>query len=139
MSNYPPGMSGQDFVRAGIDQPHHHEHEFEPSEECPIFEDGAAIFYEHCIHSEGRYGEGWTCGKTCTIRFELKQIIRVRDNKPNVAYLPTDNLLDKIYEDALIPLECGTGESPIILGVMPSNKYGVVRVQCRDYIMEYRK
>jgi hypothetical protein len=128
MSNYPPGMSGQDFVRAGIDQPHHHEHEFEPSEECPIFEDGAAIFYEHCIHSEGRYGEGW-----------LERIIRVRDNKPNVAYLPTDNLLDKIYEDALIPLECGTGESPIILGVMPSNKYGVVRVQCRDYIMEYRK
>lgn len=74
-SNYPPGMSKRDFVRAGIDQPHHHEHEWEHGDmDNPVIEDGAAIFHQRCLYSEGRYGEGWECEETRTYRFDYSTI-----------------------------------------------------------------
>jgi hypothetical protein len=75
-SNYPPGMSKRDFIRAGIDDPHHHEHEFRPmdSQVAPIIEDGAAIFQEECRYVEGEYAEGWSCEETRTYRFEYSTL-----------------------------------------------------------------
>lgn len=76
MSNYPPGMSHQDFVRAGIIEPHHHECEFVPCEhgEFPIIEDGAAIFHERCNYVEGQYGDGWECERERSYRFEYSSL-----------------------------------------------------------------
>jgi hypothetical protein len=75
MNNYPPGMSKRDFVRAGIDQPHAHEHEFtSEGMDGPIIEDGAAIFREECWYAEGEYGQGWECEESRTYRFEYSTL-----------------------------------------------------------------
>lgn len=74
--NYPPGMSKRDFIRAGIDDPHNHECEFEPddSRDDPIIEDGAAIFHFQCRYVEGRWGEGYSCEETKSYRFEYAEL-----------------------------------------------------------------
>jgi len=74
-SNYPPGMSKRDFIRAGIDNPHDHEHEWRHGDiDNPVIEDGAAIFHQQCRYVEGQYGEGWECEETRTYRFEYSTL-----------------------------------------------------------------
>jgi hypothetical protein len=92
-SNYPPGMSKRDFVRAGIDQPHHHEHEWFPDEEGPYLEDKAAVFIERCRYAEGEYGQGWSCEEERTYRFEEVHLRRLRDEKPPVTYTDIDRAM----------------------------------------------
>lgn len=143
-SNYPPGMSKRDFVRAGIDQPHHHEHEWEPDEEhYPVFEDGAAIFIEYCLYAEGRWGEGYACEEMRTNRCDVERIIKVREGEPNISYLaseenPRENWghVERIYEDALVGIEMAKARfrELEILDMDPPN---FVRVQYGDYIVEY--
>jgi len=71
---YPPGTWAGD-PRAPWNEPHHHEHEFEPRQDkSPIIEDGAAIFHEGCIYAEGEYGQGWQCEKKRTYRFEYSTL-----------------------------------------------------------------
>lgn len=151
MSNYPPGMSKRDFIRAGIDQPHHHEHEWEPNEsDYPLFEDGAAVFSESCRYAEGRWGEGWACEETRWLRCDVERIIKVREGEPNIAYLaseenPGENwgYIERIYEDALVGIEIESArfEELEILDIDPPNDYGdgFVRVRYGDYIVEYQQ
>lgn len=90
MSNYPPGMSKRDFVRAGIDQPHAHEHEWEVDERSPEIEDAAAIIFEYCMYSEGAHGEGWSCDRQRTHRLEEVSVTKKREGKPDIIYLDTN-------------------------------------------------
>ncbi|TQQ81881.1 hypothetical protein EWF95_02785 [Halonotius roseus] len=137
-SNYPDGMTSRDFVRAGIDQPHHHEHEWrEDQHDQPIFEDGAAIFFETCGYAEGRYGEGWECDESRTIRCELDRIEKTRDGGASITFLPSHEQRNPmLFEDALVGLE--TNKSHVqLLDIDPPNDYGdgFVRVQSGDYIL----
>jgi hypothetical protein len=72
MSNYPPGMSKRDFVRAGIDEhPNAHEHQWGPGRDPgPLLEDGAAVFQEECRYAAGPDGHGWQCEETRSYRME---------------------------------------------------------------------
>lgn len=151
MSNYPDGMSKRDFIRAGIDQPHNHEHEWEPTgRDDPIFEDGAAIFIQSCGYAEGRWGEGWACEETRSFRCDVDRIIKVREGAPNIAYLsgeenPRENWrhIERVYEDALVGIEMKSSrhEELELLDIDPPNDYGdgFVRVQYGDYIVEYKQ
>lgn len=142
-------MSKRDFVRAGIDQPHHHEHEWMPLEaDYPIFEDGAAIFQEICNYAEGRYGEGWRCDKTRSHRCEVERIVKIRDNEPNVAYLASEeepgerwSYFERIFEDALVILSMAAKYEVEILDLDPPNDYGdgYVRVRVLDYEVVYKQ
>ena len=139
---YPPGMSKRDFVKAGIDQPHNHEHEWRLDDmENPMFEDGAAIFHEYCDYVEGRWGEGWSCEESRTLRCDVERVVLLREGKPNVAYLASEEdyhnewgFIERLYEDALVAVEITDFEGIEILDCDPPNDYGdgYVRVRVGD-------
>lgn len=140
MSNYPPGMSKRDFVRAGIDQPHDHEHEWENNnDEWPLLEDGAAIFREKCNYAEGRYGEGWECEETRTYRFEYHSL---KLDTERLIYLPDisdfDCLLKEI-RDLIIEIETAAinheDEAEILFTACRDS--GEVEIRYKDYILRY--
>lgn len=142
MSNYPPGMSGRDFVRAGIDQPHHHEHEWVPCEgENPVFEDGAAIFLEECLYAEGEYGQGWECEEGRQGRCDVERVVKLRDGKPDIVYLASEDkprerfgVIERIYEDALVAIEMTDYYEIQVLDIDPPSgrRGGHVRVRVGD-------
>ena len=147
-SNYPPGMSKRDFVRAGIDQPHDHEHEFESDPvDWPILEDNAAIFHEYCMYSEGRWGEGWSCEESRTTRCELRSISLVREGRPDIEYLAeTEDArnqfrhIESVFETVLMSLEHNDPSETNILDLdEPGYGGGFVRVQHGDYIVAYEE
>jgi hypothetical protein len=147
MSNYPPGMSSRDFVRAGIDQPHHHEHEFFSDNTDPIFEDGAAVFSESCNYAEGQYGQGYQCEETRWIRCELNRVVKIQNDAPNIDYLASeespsmDRHIERVMEEAIVSLETGDDCSMNIEKSDPPNDRGdgYVRVRITDYILIYEQ
>ena len=144
---YPPGMTSRDFVKAGIDTPHDHECEFEHARgENPIFEDGAAIFIESCHYAEGRWGEGWECEEMRSLRCDVERVVLIRDDKPDVAYLASEEdyhtkweFIERLYEDALVAVEITDFEEIEILDCDPPNDYGdgYVRVAVGCYEVIY--
>lgn len=75
MSNYPPGMTHSDFVRAGIEDPpgaRAHDCEWVPvdPDEPPRFEDAAAHFTEKCLDA----GAGRHCEGRRSYRFDIESI-----------------------------------------------------------------
>lgn len=129
MSNYPPGMSGRDFVRAGIVEPHHHEHEWVGSDPGLIIEDGAAIFSEECRYAEGRYGEGWQCEESRTYRFEERYVWI--EGEPNP--LPFIE-----WEDAVMTVEIEDTKGELkVIEADPDPKKGHVLVQYGDIKILY--
>jgi hypothetical protein len=87
--------------------PHAHDHEYRPRHDrFPLFEDGAAIFFLECEYTEitgsvtdherdeTYYSEGYSCDKTKTIRFNLKEIRE-----------PVENGQELVKEEGKIPEE----------------------------------
>ena len=146
---YPPGMSSHDFVRAGIDQPHHHEHEWRAdSDDSMMFEDGAVIFTEYCGYSEGRWGEGYSCEETRILRCDVERVVVVRESKPNITYLASEEdhlnewrYIEQLFEDALISVEqaAHSGGDFVLEQIDPANEYGdgYVRVAVDGYKVIY--
>jgi hypothetical protein len=147
MSNYPPGMSGRDFVRAGIDQPHYHEHEFFSDNTDPIFEDGAAVFSESCDYVEGEYGQGYRCEESRWIECGLDRVVKIRNGAPNIDYLASeespsmDRHIERVLEKAIVTVETGDDYSMFIEKSDPPNDRGdgYVRVKIKDYILIYEQ
>lgn len=142
MSNYPPGTSAGD-PRAPWNAPDHsHDHEWYPGDmENPILEDGAAIFHERCHYAEGRWGEGWSCEETRTFRCDVERVVVLRDDKPDIAYLASEEdyhnewgYIERLYEDALVAVEITDFEEIEMLDCDPANEYGdgYVRVRVGD-------
>jgi len=144
-SNYPPGMGRRDFVRAGIDQPHDHLHEWEAEQDgWPMFEDNAAIFSEYCMYAEGRWGEGWECEETRSTRCELRSISLVREGQPDIEYLAgTEDArnqsrhIEWLFETVLIALERNRGCGNILDLDVPGHGDGFVRIWIDGYVVEY--
>lgn len=140
-SNYPPGMSGRDFVKAGIDQPHHHEHEWESDRgENPIIENGAAIFSEHCRYVEGQWGEGWKCEKTRRYRFEYSTL-----EGPNggEVELPTGHDLDEAEDWVVLTVEAieekfYEGDDDVEIHVDDDKKHGIVSLEYEGWSVNFR-
>lgn len=146
-SNYPPGTSAGD-PRAPWNAPDHsHEHEWMPCEpDYPIFEDGAAIFIESCHYAEGRWGEGWECEEMRSLRCDVERVVLIREDKPDVAYLASEEdyhtkweFIERLYEDALVAVEITDFEEIEILDCDPPNDYGdgYVRVAVGCYEVIY--
>lgn len=132
MSNYPPGTSAGDPRAPWNAADHSHDHEWYPAEkENPIFEDGAAIFHDYCEYSEGRYGDGWSCEETRSMRFDIERVVISREGEPDVTYLAsTEDSADdwsyvhSVFERAIELVECGTEDDLHIRQIDPANKYG---------------
>jgi len=138
MSNYPPGMSGRDFVRAGIDQPHSHEHEW--VENCgvdgPIIEDGAAVFFQECNYSEGRYGEKYQCQETNSYRFEMDRLVMPSGFEHS---LPTIEDWDKIapeVQDLIMEIESQPMDD-VEMNIHPDPDNGEVAISYDGYTLCY--
>ncbi|AAL54946.1 hypothetical protein HfxHF1_185 [Halophage HF1] len=142
MSNYPPGTSAGD-PRAPWNAPDRsHDHEWRPCDpDYPILEDGAAIFLEACGYAEGRWGEGWECEETRQFRCDVERVVLLRDGKPDIAYLASEEdyhnewgFIERLYEDALVSVEITDFEEIEILDCDPPNEYGdgYVRVRVGD-------
>ena len=106
MSNYPPGMGYRDKVRAGIIEPHSHEHEFEPLDAEIILEDGAAILIQECIYAEGKYGQGYSCEEKKDYRFEADWI-QFPDGERKPLPDPGEEIEDEALEHAFMKAEIG--------------------------------
>jgi hypothetical protein len=113
----------------------------------PIFEDGAAIFHERCDYSEGRWGEGWSCEETRSMRCDLERVVKIREGAPNVSYLASDeypterwNYVERIFEEVLIAV-CPYAEDGEIIDLDPPNEYGdgFVRVRLGNYEAVYKQ
>lgn len=145
--NYPPGAAND--PSAPYNQPDHsHDHEWEPLErDFPLFEDGAAIFYEKCHYAEGRYGDGWSCEDIRTTRCELDRIVKVRDNAPDVAYLASEEDQTERYEyiesvfDSFFAHSLNDPCVGSIVDLDPPSDYndGFVRLRVGDYIAVYKQ
>jgi hypothetical protein len=148
--NYPPGAAND--PRAPYNQPDRsHEHEWEPTgADGPIFEDGAAIFFDECMYAEGEYDEGWHCEETRSFRCEIERITVVRNDAPDVTYLASEEdhhtkwgHIETVFEDALVGVEMESARFDVfeVLDVDPPNEYGdgFVRVRLGEYIVEYKQ
>jgi hypothetical protein len=148
MSNYPPGTSAGD-PRAPWNAPDHsHDHQWNPSNgDYPLFEDGAAIFVDYCEYSEGRFGDGWSCEETRSIRCDVERVVKVRDGEPNIEYLASEESpsmhrhIERVFEEAIVGVEMGTDDSINIEKFDPVNDRGdgYVRVRIQDYILIYEQ
>jgi hypothetical protein len=131
-------MSGRDFVRAGIDQPHSHEHEWveNPGVNDPLIEDGAAIFRQECNYSEGRYGEKYQCQETKTYRFEMDRLVF-----PDgfIYDLPTIENWDEISEEiqkCIIEIE-ELPKEDVEMNIHPDPDNGEVAISYDGYTLCY--
>lgn len=140
MSNYPPGMSGRDFVRAGIDQPHHHEHEWKPAEKEPIFEDGAAIFQEECRYVEGRYAEGFSCEETRTYRFDYDTLELDCGRHIDLPTIQNWGSLIQEIENTVIAIEQAALNEPhnVEMNIRPDRESGEVSIEYKGSTLVYR-
>jgi hypothetical protein len=144
--NYPPGAAND--PRAPYNQPDRsHDHIFEDCE-GPIFEDGAAMFYAVCEYAEGRYRKGWSCEEERWWRCDVERVVKLRDGKPNIAYLASEEdhhnefrHIESVFEEVLIAVEMGKDSSIHIEQVDPANEYGdgYVRVRIQDYVVIYKQ
>jgi hypothetical protein len=85
------GFSGPPTSPPDPDPINTHDHEWRPTEDSPIMEDGAAIFREECRwaevtsathskkHDETFYGYGAECEETRSYRFEYSRLILADD------------------------------------------------------------
>lgn len=144
-NNYPPGMGRRDKIRAGIIEPHAHEHEWWPDEHNgPLIEDGAAIFTQVCEYSEGEFGEKWSCDETRTYRFEYSTLETPDGDKYD---LPTINKWDEIDSDEIaekvVRIEeqhcyVGPGDEETTMKVDPDPDCGFVSIEWNGYTLYYR-
>jgi len=143
MSNYPPGMSKRDFVRAGIDDPHNHECEFlmDDDRANPIIEEGAAIFHTECRYVEGEYGQGYSCEETRSYRFEYDVLELLGGGE---IQLPTINEWEKVNDElaeVVVAIEEAwhNGDSRVELSsIDPDPKHGEVAIDYLGYTLCYR-
>jgi hypothetical protein len=99
-SNYPPGMSKRDFIRAGIDDhPNAHTHEWLPDTRPEMFEDWAMHFHERC----DRRG----CGETRVRRADLTHVTRRREDTdaPPITYCFGPEPFTEIFSEAMWRVE----------------------------------
>lgn len=142
-SNYPPGMSSRDFVRAGIDDPHHHEHEFRGDDERanPIFEDGAAVFFEECRYVEGRHGQGWSCEETRSYRFEYDHLVLPNGHEVELPSIEDwDEVNDAIASIVITIEEAAWKNDPkeMNMKVDPDKTHGEVSIEWQGSTLVYR-
>lgn len=142
-SNYPPGMSSRDFVRAGIDQPHSHEHEFliDDSRVSPIFEDGAAIFHEECRYVEGRHGQGYSCEETRSYRFEYHKLILPNGHEVKLPSIEGWDELSDAVQEVIINIEEKTAThdlNELNMTVDPDKTHGEVTLEWNGSTLTYR-
>jgi len=143
MSNYPPGMSSRDFVRAGIDQPHHHEHEFvkDRSRVGPAFEDGAAIFYEKCRYVEGRHGQEYSCEETRSYRFEYHKLILPNGHEVELPSIEGWDELTKEIQEIIVNVEEKTAThnlNELEMKVDPDETHGEVSIEWNGTTLIYK-
>lgn len=143
--NLPPGVSPSHPHFNPPDRSHEHLWDGGRADEYPLFEDGAAIFIESCSYVEGRYGEGWQCEETRTTRCEIDRVIEIREEKPNITYLASEEdetwHIGWIIEDALILVETATDSSLTIEHIDPPSDLndGYVEVSIGDYRVIYEQ
>ncbi len=124
-----------------------HEHEWEPTNEGPIIEDGAAIFLEQCRYAVtktvdmGKYGledivVGPECDETRSYRFELANIGRVLPSGERITYLASefDRFSHLPLDDIIVDIEM-KGD---VVDVDPDRDSGTVRVEYENWRAEYR-
>lgn len=134
-------MSSRDFVRAGIDEPHHHEHEWLQDED-PEFhmEDGAAIFIEECWYAEGEYGQGWECEETRSYRFEYDTLELLDGGEIDLPEIGEWGKLDEDLAEVIIAIEEAwhNGDSRASINVHPDKEHGEVTLDFLGYTLCYR-
>lgn len=128
-----------------------HTHRWEPDEECPIFEDGAAIFAEVCrwqptkAHTDYARDEiysepmGPECGEERYIRFDAAYIVE-QGRTPTLYHIPDDwSDVDEVTERAWEAVESGLGEAGLteVVEVDPDPDDGRVVVENADYRLVY--
>lgn len=141
-SNYPPGMSKRDFVRAGIDQPHHHDCEFRPAQDDSlIIEDGAAIFFEECRYVEGEYGQGYSCEETRSYRFEYDTLELLDGGEIDLPTIEEWDTVNDELAEVIIAIEEAflNGDSRAELSsIHPDPDSGEVAIDYLGYTLCYR-
>jgi hypothetical protein len=122
-------MSKRDFVRAGIYEPHYHEHEMRMDHRGSLmFFDGNALINMACSR----------CEKERDVDLLLDRAIVQRDDKPNVSYLADNHVRAEMIRDTARSL--GFEQSDITVhDVQPpiEGQRGFVRVETDGLIMEF--
>lgn len=140
-SNYPPGMTSRDFVKAGIDQPNHHDCEFRQVRgHNPIIEDGAAIFIRECTYAEGRYGEGWKCEETDDYRFEYDVLETLGGKEIDISPIyEWDEVDEKLKEVVVTIEEAWNNDDPRVeISIHPDKEHGEVTLSFLGYTLNFR-
>jgi hypothetical protein len=138
-NNYPPGMSHRDFIRAGIIQPHRHEHEWgTATRDSPIIEDGAAIFNQQCEYVEGQYGQGYQCEETRSVRFEYGDI-----ESPDDEYWQVPEITEWTGDGPDLPDDIAAKVVTVeqegkIIGVDPHPELGEVSLSHEGWTLTFR-
>ena len=135
---YPPGMTKRDFVRAGIDQPHSHEHEWVENRgvDNPIIEDGAAIFFQECNYAEGRYGEGYSCTETNSYRFEYDRLVTPSGSEIDLPSIENWDDIDEKVQEKLMEIESRPRED-VEMNIHPDPDNGEVAISYEGYTLCY--
>lgn len=128
-----------------------HEHEWHPSEDTPVIEDGAAIFTEECNfveitestvsekHDEIFHGEGESCDATQHTQFEETTLTRKRDDEPNVTYLLNpDAIPENRGTERLRQHLVAVATNGEITTADPCEETGMVTVETRDWKITYK-
>jgi hypothetical protein len=139
MSNYPPGMSKRDFIRAGIDEhPNAHEHEWRPGDSGPLLEDGAAMFREECGYVGGPHGHGWECEETRSYRMEY-DTLETPTGEVDLHEIGEWEENNEKVRDKIIEIEeawaAGEGE---LTSIDPDPRSGEVAITHGDFTLCYR-
>jgi len=138
--NYPPGMTSRDFVRAGIDDPHHHEHEFMPMDSHgPLIEDGAAVFIEECRYGEGEFG--WQCEEQRSYRFEYDCLELLDGGEIDLPSIDEWDTVDDELQEVIIAIEEAflDGDSKADLSsIHPNPDSGEVAIDYLGYTLVFR-
>ncbi len=138
--NYPPGVTGgEDYFNP---PDHSHEHEWEPTDDYPIFEDGAAMFGEICYYHEGPRHKEWVCEEQRYTRCDVERVVKLREGKPDVTYLASESYkeqIGRVIEEVLETVEWTGYDELNVEQVDPPGRYGdgYVRVRLDGYKVVY--
>lgn len=147
MSNYPPGVTGGEDYFNPPDTAH--DHHFEVTEDSPIFEDGAAIVREECVHETVLNSEeGYRGERIATETIECDEHNLIWFEPISVLHLESDDIYRKEldeWEDGdgnlLLPVEealhDADAKDPEVTAFDPGPQQGKILAEVSGYSIEY--